>query len=246
LASLSTIKHKLTNDGYVIINDFYGQSDEDKHNKLLSFCEQFGTPIPHNSQPDSIIWHIKANDESYSYKTFSSHSAEAELHTDSAFSNNPEDMFVLYVLKSARCGGGISTLLHIDTILAHIHALPNGQEIEQTLKEPVFPFAVPSVFKRLPDEQFEYCFGAILYDQNIRFRSDSIRQCLKFNPKFLNAKQYQAFNAVNEIISDPNNYQHLHLNDNDLIIIDNKRILHGRTAFTDKERHVLRVRLSKN
>lgn len=229
-----------------MVTDFCDTNEKDRNTKLLAFCEQFGSLIPHNAQSDSIIWDIKTNDKTYSYKTFSSHNAEAQLHTDSAFSKNPEDIFILLVVKSARCKGGESILLHLEKLLEHIHALPDGYAVEQTLRENVYPFAVPDVFKKSLEDELEYATGPILYDDKIRFRSDSIRQCLKFNPELLNHKQHQALDAIDEILSNPAHYQRLYLNDNDLIIIDNKRMLHGRTAFTDKERHVLRVRMSSD
>ena len=242
--ALTSIKATLASTGYVILRDFCDANDLNKKKAhFLTFCESLGEPITHNHNSGSIIWDIKSNTSQREYKTFSDHNDEALLHTDSAFSAEPEDVFALFVSRSARCGGGISTLMHYDKVLKLIHSHPDGADIERILRSSVFPFAVPDVFKKNVDNTFEYNIGPILYDHFIRYRSDSIRKCVEYKPSLLNHEQLRAIDLLDSFIHDPIHAEQIFLNDNDLIVIDNKRVLHGRTAFDDSERHVLRIRL---
>lgn len=237
----------LENVGYIIVQNFDTDVEnvEMSGNDFLKISEMVGEPIPHAGN-DTIIWDIKSNPKSNSFiKTYSEHSHEAELHTDSQYSFYPEDYFGLLTLKKAECGGGISYLLKLQDILDELRALPNGNEIERLLTETDYPFIVPNVFKKEASEEHEFNFGPILREKEIRFRIDTFEKALKFKRDMCSEEQIEAYEVLKNIILTTSKTQTLFLESKDLIFINNKTMLHGRGEFTDEKRHLLRIRMNK-
>jgi alpha-ketoglutarate-dependent taurine dioxygenase len=238
----------VTNVGYIIFQNFPIDSNGLKQTKenFLKLSELIGKPISHDEN-NSIIWDIKSNDASESFvKTYSEHSHEAELHTDSQYSFYPEDYFGLLSLVKADCGGGLSYLLSLDKILIELAKLTNGEEIITILTETDFPFIVPNVFKKDKSKKYEFNFGPILRQNEIRFRIDTFEKALKVDASLCSSEQLMAYKALKKIIEDKEIISSLQLNPRDLLVINNKTMLHGRSEFTDKKRHLLRIRMNKN
>jgi alpha-ketoglutarate-dependent taurine dioxygenase len=235
----------LLNDGYVLIKKT-GLAQlpiEESRQHYHKICTYFGEPMSHDAK-GTIIWDIKNNPESVSFvKTYSEHNHEAELHTDSQYSFNPEDYFGLLTLKAARCGGGQSYLLSLKDILTEFRALPNGEKYEQTLRNSNYPFIVPNVFKKDTEKEFEFNFGPMLRDNEIRFRIDTMEKALIVHPEYATPEMQEAYKALKELILQTNRTQKFFLEDDDLILINNKTMLHGRSEFTDSNRHLLRIRM---
>ena len=125
------IQEDLRRNGFALLRDmpFDTQDIEKTKAQFLSFCQQLGEPIPHNHSADSLVWSIRSMPYSESkFVTHSERNSEAELHTDSAFSENPEDFFCLFVVTKAECGGGESLLLSASNLLKEIRKSPDGRD----------------------------------------------------------------------------------------------------------------------
>lgn len=241
------VQDALESKGYIVVKGFPVDTNDVQQcrEKFLEITGMVGKAISHDAN-NSIIWDIKANPKSGSLiKTYSEHSHEAELHTDSQYSVYPEDYFALLTLKKARCGGGESFLLSLENILKELRALPNGQELEFVLRESDFPFIVPNVFKKTASEGNEYNFGPILRDNEIRFRIDTFEKAIAEKPEYCTNEQLDAYKALQEIILNSPSTEYFFLEEGDLIFINNKTMLHGRKQFLDPERHLLRIRMNK-
>lgn len=241
------ITNSLKNRGYIVIKNFNVDIEniEECHEKFLKISKLIGTPIGHDIN-NKIIWDIKSNPKSVSFvKTYSEHTHEAELHTDSQYSDYPEDYFGLLTIKKATCGGGISYLLSLKQILSDIRALKNGAEIERILSETDYPFIVPNVFKKSKGEGNEYNYGPILRENEIRFRVDTFEKAIKLKGNLCTKDQIYAYKQLKKIILENENTQKFYLENKDLIFINNKTMLHGRSEFTDSNRHLLRIRMNK-
>ena len=241
------VKSHLDSVGYVVIKDFDVNTEDIAASgaKMLKLSSLIGTPISHNTS-DSIIWDIKSNPGSKSnIKTYSEHSHEAELHTDSQYSFYPEDYFGLLTLKAADCGGGESFLLSLKDILKELQSLTNGSKIEKVLRETNFPFIVPNVFKKSKSEEYEFNFGPVLRDNEIRFRVDTCEKAISIRPDLCTEEQKSAFSVLKELILNSPSTKNFFLEANDLIYINNKTMLHGRNEFSDHKRHLLRIRMNK-
>jgi alpha-ketoglutarate-dependent taurine dioxygenase len=237
-------KASLANDGYIIIRNF-GKDTDELRTKFRMISEEIGDPVPHDSH-NTIVWDIKSNPESIGFiKTYSEHNHEAELHTDSQYSYYPEDFFGLLTLKKANCGGGMSYLLSLKDILTSIRSGDNNQSLEETLSNEKFPFIVPNVFKKDSSKGREYNFGPILRPNEIRFRVDTFEKAIAENPEFCTPKQIEAYHVLKSMILNSDKIKRFYLEDRDLIFINNKTMLHGRSSFTDSNRHLLRIRMNK-
>lgn len=238
----------LLDEGYVVIRNFGADitNIDELKSRFLGLCEAIGDPIAHDNN-NSIIWDIKSNPSSVSFiKTYSEHSHEAELHTDSQYSYYPEDFFGLLTLKKAECGGGLSYLISLKDILTDFRAVESNHRWERILREEDYPFVVPNVFKKNNSEEREYNFGPILRPNEIRFRVDTFEKAISENPHFCTKEQVKAYKALKETILNSANTKKFYLENRDLVFINNKTMLHGRSSFTDPLRHLLRVRMNKH
>jgi hypothetical protein len=236
---------ELNKVGYVLLKN-YPTDFENPNNTILEISSEIGNPVSHD-QENTFFWDIKLNLASKSnVKTYSEHNHEATLHTDSQYSFYPEDYFSLLCLKKANCGGGISYLLSLQDIIDDLQKLPLGKDCIKILTTQKFPFVVPSVFSKEKASNYEFNYGYILQDNEIRFRVDIIEKALELNPDFQTQERLWAFQILKNTILTSVKVLHFHLEENDVIFINNKTMLHGRSSFTDSERHLLRVRMNKN
>lgn len=243
----SIIRKELNGVGYVVVTDFNVNLNdiEDCRSKYLAIAEKVGKPVSHDTN-DSIIWDIRPNPASSSFvKTYSEHSHEAQMHTDSQYSSYPEDYFGLLTLKQADCGGGESYLLSLEDVLGSLRELDNSANIENTLRHTDFPFIVPNVFKKNPDCEFEFNFGPMFKEHEIRFRVDTFEKAINVRPDLCSEQQIKAFEALKSVIINNPKTLAFYLQPQDLIFINNKTMLHGRSEFQDQSRHLLRIRLNK-
>lgn len=233
--------------GYIVVQNFDidPQDIESSKEKFLEISKLVGDPIGHDKD-GKIIWDIKSNPKSESFiKTYSEHTHEAQLHTDSQYSYYPEDYFGLLTLKKANCGGGISSLLSLKDILEALRQLPNGTEIEKILSETDYPFIIPNVFKKVQSDKPEFNFGPILRENEIRFRVDTFEKALSHTEAVCSDKQLDAYYKLKEVILNHKMLGEFFLEPKDLIFINNKTMLHGRAEFEDHTRHLLRIRMNK-
>ncbi|MDA8876955.1 TauD/TfdA family dioxygenase [bacterium] len=247
LKELSRIAQSaIVNEGYVIFRNFPIDLENIEKIKaeFLQLSTLIGEPISHDAN-NSIIWDIKMNNSSSNLiKTYSEHSHEAELHTDSQYSFYPEDMFGLLSLVKAKCGGGLSLLLSLEDIIIHLNALPNGKEIIEILSNTDFPFIVPNVFKQNENKEQEFNYGPILRKNEIRFRIDTFEKSLRFSDNICTEAQLNAYRELKKIVTNKKLISNLFLEPGDLLFINNKTMLHGREEFEDSDRHLLRIRMN--
>ena len=237
----------LANVGYVIIKNFNIDPLDiiDSTNKFTEISSLIGKCIGHDKD-GKIVWDIKSNPSSNSLiKTYSEHSHNADLHTDSQYSSYPEDYFGLLTLKKAECGGGISSLLSLKNILKSLKSIENYEEIENVLSKTKYPFIVPNVFKKEKNTTPEFNYGPILLENEIRFRVDTFEKALIHKEAKCSEKQIEAYKILKKIILENEEIEKFYLEERDLIFINNKTMLHGRSEFMDKERHLLRIRMNK-
>ena len=249
---LRTIAHMVRkaviDKGYIVFRNFYYDLNDLEKTKSLfiQLCEMVGTPISHD-QHGSIVWDIKSNPNSTGLvKTYSEHNHQAELHTDSQYSLYPEDMFALLSLQKAKCGGGISHLKSLKNILHRLKMLPDGDEVIRILSNTDFPFIVPNVFKKNNSIKHEFNFGPILRDNEIRFRIDTFEKAFQVDNSFCTEEQLDAYGKLKKVITDDLDLTEFTMEPGDLIVINNKTMLHGRSSFTDSNRHMLRIRMNKH
>lgn len=247
LTLANKIKKDLDEIGYVIIKNFNINTSniEGCRSRFIELSKFIGKPIGHDIN-NKIVWDIKSNTSSENFiKTYSEHSHEAELHTDSQYSEYPEDYFGLLTLRKATCGGGLSYIITLDSILYELSLLSSGVEIKRILSETKYPFIVPNVFKKVNTKEPEFNFGPILRENEIRFRIDTFEKAIEYDSNLCTEEQLHAYKEFKKIVLNSLLVKEFYLEEKDLIFINNKTTLHGRSSFTDKNRHLLRIRMNK-
>lgn len=244
----SRIVNLINKNGYLVRRVNISEDLEELKRMFLKVCGKVGHPIPHDAN-GSIIWDIKTRIKESGATgviTYSEHNHEADLHTDSQYSEYPEDYFALLTLKKASCGGGISYVLKVEDIIAELNESEKGKTVLNIIQTTEYPFIVPNVFKKNKNQiEPEFNFGPILENGEMRFRVDTIQKALDYNPDFCTKEQKEAFSFLVDLVRTTKHTKKFYLEEGDLIFINNKTTLHGRSSFTDNNRHLLRIRMNK-
>ena len=137
---------------------------------------------------------------------------EFPLHTDVSYVPNPPDLMLMHCVRPDPHGGGLIQLARCIDALEHLKA-----EFVETLQSPVFSFLYPPACPAGASEA-----AAILANGHWRFKFDR----MKFDNERAAAVKafYQALLQVSWTIR---------LQSGDLLIVDNHRMVHGRTAFAN-------------
>lgn len=239
--NISLLNEALGRDGYIVVH-----SNEVTEKKILDIqiklSSALGELSEHNPGKKDYLWKIASSPSSSELITYSEHNSEAELHTDSQYRMVPEQFFSLSCVNEATCGGGMSILLDSNKILttlkeeiptSHFKALHSN-----------FPIIIPDVFREPNSTHISTpIFGKQV---QFRFRYDTILKGLKKLGYTKNSIEWEAFDMLWNHICKSEHIETFYLKKGDILFIDNHRMLHGRTAFTDSNRLLYRIRFNKS
>jgi hypothetical protein len=217
---------------------------DDKRKCVFALAALLGDPTA-NIPFDSVLWDVKnRGDESSGHTSFSENDREAGYHTDSGKLPIPERFFLLYAVRAARCGGGVSLIRDGRVVRSRLEETPEGRAAVRLLTETELPRRVPEAFKKYaavaPDG---YMYAPVLAEKPMwRWRLKSIRRGVAAHPEFQVPEVHQALDAVIDQLRNGPGEIRLVIPTDGILIINNHIALHGRTAFTDPERHLLRLR----
>lgn len=241
-ATPDVIREVLQNFGYCVISHSDAGSIAQARARVLGSARAIGTPVSHDKH-GTLLWDIRTQTKvTTAGRTFSEHSDEAVLHTDSQYRDAPEDAFCLYCIKAATCGGGKSFILTLDDLLLDLADSGIESDMIDALSNNRFPFAVPRVFET---ENDKFTFGPILGEgKTIRYRKDTLEQGMQAHGAVLPDVAHRAVEALHQIVLTSTRVQCFDLARGDLLWVNNKSTLHGRSSFRDAERHLLRARIT--
>lgn len=243
---LLSIKNTLSDTGVAVLNNTRANELKDESSQLLSITlsNMFGIPTKTDRKLEQIAWPIKFDPDAGVVRTFSQTLGEAAFHTDTQYFEKPEKYFGLFCIVADTQGKGTNELISgkaIETAYKETY----GDEDFDVLKQE-YPFKVPSVFtKSARDDDIEITWAPIFEDSNIRYRKDTIDGALASDQIEISATQHEALERLEKIINEIKPYSY-HLNPGDAIIVNNHKLLHARTAFTNPERLLYRVRMDDN
>lgn len=201
------------------------------------------------TEPDDhrVLWDVKvAPAETRRFSKFSQASDEAQYHTDSTIVPVPERFFLLYAVRAARCGGGLSTLRDGRLVKHRLEQTPAGRRAIQTLTDTELPIRIPKSFREKYGSTAAdgYSYTPVLSEKPMwRWRKDKIEQGLTKHPGCATPEVRDALDMVADLLADATGEFRAALDTDSVVIIDNHVAFHGRTAFTDPSRHLLRIRL---
>lgn len=214
---------------------------------ICAICSLIGHPTITDQTSCSIVWPIKVNaDSGVKNLTYSQHNGSAALHTDTQYFEHPEEVMSLWCLQSDRNGDGESLVADGQMVIRKLLERAIGKETVRILSKSRFPFRVPSIFTAdATDECVEIFVGPIIgKNPLIRYRRETIDKAREIDGYELSEKLLKMLDEVDSVLRDPEIAFRFLLKRGEVIFTNNHEILHGRTAFHDPERHLLRVRFN--
>jgi alpha-ketoglutarate-dependent taurine dioxygenase len=209
----------------------------------LTVC--IGEPSPTDAKSGRILWDVAPRRTSGDYfATFSEHDGEAAFHTDTQYYPAPERWVALYVMTPASCGGGQSVLCDGAAVRAALDT-PATRWALRALEDRPLPFRVPSVFATDPRPGVVQATLAPVFSScpGVRYRRDTLLDGWTHFPEHHDAEAEDAVRALERALVDSQSVVRFRMERDSLLIVDNHRALHARTAFSDQKRHLLRVRM---
>ena len=148
------------------------------------------------------------------------------MHTDEGYRKVFPRYVSLYCVRPSLTGG-ISTLIKVKELLSALYTR-FGEEGVSNLFQPSFI-------------QIDTPSGLI--DKQILFKVDENITGLSYSPILRDIKAtalgYEIISFINQFIHDASNQYRVKLKEKDLLIMDNCRVLHGRTAFDGNDNRLL-------
>ncbi|MBI2451607.1 TauD/TfdA family dioxygenase [Candidatus Pacearchaeota archaeon] len=241
------VRRKLeTNNRFVVIRrfPFLQYSSYIRDFLALSFALCIGRPTPTDVHDEKIIWNITPRKVEYA-PTISENSALAGLHTDSQYRKNPEKYVMLFAVRRAR-KGGLTTILDGKRAIYTLRKKSEGRKCVKILSSNLFPFRVPTAYTKQRSENVpEVIFAPIIAKKPlVRFRFDTLSNGFECCPKMRKPEIIWAINYFNRYVEKHPEKLIFGLNKGEILITNNHEILHGRTAFNDKKRLLLRIRIA--
>lgn len=213
----------------------------------LALC--MGYPSATDRVGQRVIWDIKARDEHFQLNhipTYSEHSNEAELHTDTQYYLEPERYLFLYFIKQADCGGGNSLLRDINSIKQNLRQSAEGAWALDYLEKTDLPFQVPTSFTSdQRTDNVEVTIAPIFGDRpGIRYRIDTLERGLKARSEFATEEALRAIDLLKKELQNTEQLVRNICQSDGFLMINNHEALHGRESFTDRERYAVRIRIA--
>lgn len=221
----------------------------DRSALLFALSVSLGRPTATDRLDRRVVWDVKVRPgklENGSVSTFSEHPYEADLHTDTQYFAEPERYVLLYCLAPAACGGGISSMRDVQCVRQALNRTADGRWALHYLTGRDLPFRVPAVFTETGSaSRTEVTFAPVFgIWPAIRFRSDTLRRGLDLHPEFETPELQRALGILDAELANHDRLVSVRMSADSLQVLNNHESLHGRSPFTDYNRHVLRIRVA--
>ncbi|MBV6701801.1 TauD/TfdA family dioxygenase [Kitasatospora aureofaciens] len=198
-----------------------------------------------NGSPCRMVWDIR-EDPQAPEDPHAQQRDRFDLHTDSTFSARPHDTVGMVCVEPAADGSGRTLLLTADRLVQALRATGHEGELAR-LCRPDFPFGPGHVAGTPPHR------AAVLRipdgPARVRYRFDLLHRAVGHSSAHnLAAAEVRsalaALAAVETVLADPRLITSLLLGRGDYLVLDNSRVLHGRSAVTASTgRHLRRLKL---
>lgn len=209
----------------------------------LGLC--IGSPTQTDQVQRRVIWDVKPRSTAKEYfPTFSETNQEATFHTDTQYYPHPEKYFFLYVQKPAACLGGSSQLCDARMLRSWLLQTDRGWIIDK-LSRTLLPFRIPTAFSTMSDPKgIQATIAPIFSDEPfIRYRRDTLLEGIAHFPAYCNAEMTAAIEEFDKALQLFPVKANIFMPRDSLMFVNNHIALHARTSFTDRSRHLQRIRL---
>jgi alpha-ketoglutarate-dependent taurine dioxygenase len=205
--------------------------------------QMLGRPIEQNVK-GTLLYDVRDTGQDVRYGArFSVTNAESSFHTDNSFGDGVADYVGLLCLQSAR-SGGLSQV--VSGYSVHNELLAHQREVLEILYQ---PFHIDRRGGLRPGEAPTVQYPVLSWDGHglmyryLRYWIESGHEKIG-HP--LSDAQRRALDALDEVAHDPSLRVEFALEPGDLFFVNNRWILHNRTAFEDhaepeQRRHLIRL-----
>lgn len=164
------------------------------------------------------------------------------LHTDGTDWPTPNDYTCLYCVHPDPHGGGQSRLLCVDSFLETLHGAPHRELLEQLDEQPLPWKVAPSL-----GGEIHWAPAISISGRQMRWLRATNLIAARESAEPLPAALPQLLETFEAAIEAASVQLRINLNAGDMLLVDNRRALHGRTAIRFPEtspRHLLRVKVA--
>jgi alpha-ketoglutarate-dependent taurine dioxygenase len=202
-----------------------------------------GQPVAQDAQ-GTLLYDVRDTGQEVRYGArFSVTNAESSFHTDNSFGTGLVDYVGLLCLQGAK-HGGLSQILSGYSV--HNELLEHQPDVLEVLYQ---PFHIERRGGLQPGEAPTAQHPIVFWDPGgltFRYLRYWIESGHKRIGQPLSAAQQQALDALDGVLNDPGLRAEFVLDPGDLFFINNRWILHNRTAFEDysepdRRRHLVRL-----
>ena len=217
--------------------------DDHRRKGMYALAALLGDPLANH--PDEVVtWDVRdRSDEDGVQVSHSTSSRSAGYHTDAGYLKTPPRFFLLYAMKAAACGGGESLIRDGRTVLRQLSEFDEGRSAIGVLSQ-TLPRRVPAKLRPvayLAEDGLQY--SPVFADVPLwRWARRNSRLGLEANPDYATPEVWQALATVNEQLQNGPGELRPMVPTDGAIIVNNHIALHGRTKYTDRSRHLLRIR----
>jgi len=164
--------------------------------------------------------------------------SEFPPHTDSTFLRDPHHYIALACVERDTDAGGESYVLREDAVRGAVHDRL-GPEVLQALTEPAYPFFLQDPLYG-DGVQIVPILGQSNGVRSIRYRRDVLEKLLPEHHQRCPQRNRDALAALDRLLTTMSWQERFILTPGDVLIFDNRRVLHGRTPITPGAVRVLR------
>jgi alpha-ketoglutarate-dependent taurine dioxygenase len=163
--------------------------------------------------------------------------------TDAGYLKSPPRFFLLYAMTAAACGGGESLIQDGRIVLRRLSETEQGRAAIEALSQPL-PRRVAAKLQPVADfAEDGLQYSPIFADTPLwRWARANNHIGLQRNPNYATPQVWQALTTVTEQLHNNADEMRATVPTDGVIVVNNHIALHGRTAFTDTTRHLLRIR----
>lgn len=233
LTAVATRLHReILDSGYCLIREVPTES----HAELAAFVGLVST-LSEEGNGGQLFFPVTPSADEDESTDLSSTGASFPFHSDSTYMVRPHEMLGLGCVVNDAAGGDSSVMLAAD--VADLVEAKAGADALRALGEAVFPY-----FLRDPIAGQGVQLVPVLWrhhDQwRIRYRSDVLDALLPRHD--LSARHLSALEAMRSLLDNPSAEAEtrIRLQPHDYLLLDNRRVLHSRTALGDGARELRR------
>jgi alpha-ketoglutarate-dependent taurine dioxygenase len=203
-----------------------------------------GRPVQQNVQ-GTLLYDVRDTGQDVRYGArFSVTNAESSFHTDASFCDEVADYVGLLCLQPARAGG-LSQVVSGRTAIEELAA--RRPEVLEVLRR---PFHIDRRGGSRPGEAPTALFPVLSDGPVFRYLRFWIEAGQERVGQPLSAEQTEALDALDGVLRDGGLRVEFHLRRGEMFFLNNRWILHNRTAFEDfeepqKRRHLVRLWLAR-